>query len=235
MLENPTDSSSTPNITTVKRYAPPNQRNRSLSRRKSGGVTWGRNGILYKGHSQCIRLSLTVGCGREDRFERTNNNYMNDGEKNQVATSRNIHVADHGDLVGSNVANDNPHSGLISLHGCSRSKAFQLLNDRWVAAISAYNDPSIDLADEIKVMFLTKKVSLYWFLIRCKAPAVTPPLNRPVMYSGSGASPWGQFRLPHQLMSPTPTSSGGPPSGLQMDFLSELRCAMQDANASSDA
>ncbi|GMP90060.1 hypothetical protein CsSME_00041360 [Camellia sinensis var. sinensis] len=177
MLENPTDSSSTPNITTVKRYAPPNQRNRSLSRRKSGG----------------------------DRFERTNNNYMNDGEKNQVATSRNIHVADHGDLVGSNVANDNPHSGLISLHGCSRSKAFQLLNDRWVAAISAYNDPSIDLAD------------------------------RPVMYSGSGASPWGQFRLPHQLMSPTPTSSGGPPSGLQMDFLSELRCAMQDANASSDA
>ncbi|GMP90059.1 hypothetical protein CsSME_00041360 [Camellia sinensis var. sinensis] len=205
MLENPTDSSSTPNITTVKRYAPPNQRNRSLSRRKSGGVTWGRNGILYKGHSQCIRLSLTVGCGREDRFERTNNNYMNDGEKNQVATSRNIHVADHGDLVGSNVANDNPHSGLISLHGCSRSKAFQLLNDRWVAAISAYNDPSIDLAD------------------------------RPVMYSGSGASPWGQFRLPHQLMSPTPTSSGGPPSGLQMDFLSELRCAMQDANASSDA
>ncbi|GMP90061.1 hypothetical protein CsSME_00041360 [Camellia sinensis var. sinensis] len=141
MLENPTDSSSTPNITTVKRYAPPNQRNRSLSRRKSGG----------------------------DRFERTNNNYMNDGEKNQVATSRNIHVADHGDLVGSNVANDNPHSGLISLHGCSRSKAFQLLNDRWVAAISAYNDPSIDLAD------------------------------RPVMYSGSGASPWGQFRLPHQV------------------------------------
>ncbi|XP_009610106.1 uncharacterized protein LOC107781663 isoform X2 [Nicotiana tabacum] len=38
MLEIPAiDSSITASIATVKRYAPPNQRNRSLGRRKSGG------------------------------------------------------------------------------------------------------------------------------------------------------------------------------------------------------
>ncbi|KAL6967879.1 hypothetical protein U1Q18_044908 [Sarracenia purpurea var. burkii] len=158
MLENPTESSSAANIATIKRYAPPNQRNRSVSRRKSGG----------------------------DRFERINNIYMNDVEKNQVAASRSIPIPDHGDAVGSYVANENPHQGLIPLPGCIKSEAFQLLNDRWAAAINAFNDPSIDLAE------------------------------RPVMYSGSGASAWGQFRLPHQ-----------------MDFLSELQRAIRDANPSS--
>ncbi|MCE3216717.1 hypothetical protein HAX54_007704 [Datura stramonium] len=38
MPEHPaTDSSATDNTVTVKRYAPPNQRNRALGRRKSGG------------------------------------------------------------------------------------------------------------------------------------------------------------------------------------------------------
>ncbi|XP_047312341.1 uncharacterized protein LOC124915630 [Impatiens glandulifera] len=36
MLENSTEPSSIANTTTVKRYAPPNQRNRSLGRKKSG-------------------------------------------------------------------------------------------------------------------------------------------------------------------------------------------------------
>uniref|UniRef100_A0A5B7BGH0 Uncharacterized protein n=1 Tax=Davidia involucrata TaxID=16924 RepID=A0A5B7BGH0_DAVIN len=174
MLENPTDSSSTANITTVKRYAPPYQRNRSHSRRKSGG----------------------------DRFERTNNIYANDGEKNQVAVSRNVPIVDHGNAGSSNLVHENPHPVLIALQGCCKSEAYQLMNDRWAAAVNSYNNPSIDLAE------------------------------RPVMYLGTGASAWGNFRLPHQLMPPT-VSVG--PSGSQVDFLSELRCAMRDANASSDS
>ncbi|XP_042489143.1 uncharacterized protein LOC122069239 [Macadamia integrifolia] len=55
MLESPTDSSAPP--TTVKRYAPPNQRNRVHNRRKSG-----------------------------DRLERTSISYSNDEEKNQTSS-----------------------------------------------------------------------------------------------------------------------------------------------------
>ncbi|KAI3749759.1 hypothetical protein L2E82_20375 [Cichorium intybus] len=154
MLENPTDSSSTANIATVKRYAPPNQRNRSLGRRKSGG----------------------------DRLERATS-YGNDGEKNQV---RNVPIVDHADPPR-----------LIGLQGCCTSEAYQLLNNRWAAAMNAYENPSTDLAE------------------------------RPVMYSGSSASAWGQFRLPHQMIS---QSTGVGPSGSQIDFLGELRQAMRNSN-----
>ncbi|KAK4374938.1 hypothetical protein RND71_005615 [Anisodus tanguticus] len=68
MLDNPAiDSSATTNIAPVKRYAPPNQRIRSLSRRKSRG----------------------------DRLERVNS-YSNDGEKNQVSASRSTASDDAG-------------------------------------------------------------------------------------------------------------------------------------------
>ncbi|KAJ0765437.1 hypothetical protein HanPI659440_Chr08g0303391 [Helianthus annuus] len=152
MLENPTDSSST-----VKRYAPPNQRNRALGRKKSGG----------------------------DRLERASS-YGNDGEKSQVAALRNVPIMDHADP-----------SRLIGLQGCCNSEAYQLLTNRWAAAINAYENPATDLAE------------------------------RPVMYSGSTASAWGHFRLPHQMISPV----AGGPSGPQMDFISELRQAMHNSNA----
>ncbi|CAN4101137.1 unnamed protein product [Withania somnifera] len=62
------DSSSTDSTVTVKRYAPPNQRNRALGRRKSGG----------------------------DRLERASS-YASDGEKNQMSASKYIStVADAG-------------------------------------------------------------------------------------------------------------------------------------------
>ncbi|XP_058205564.1 uncharacterized protein LOC131319355 isoform X2 [Rhododendron vialii] len=173
-MENPSDSSSAANITTTKRYAPPFQRKGSLGRRKSGG----------------------------DRFERINNS-VNDGEKNQVATSKHVPLTDHGDAA---VVNENLHPRLISLHGCCKSDAFQLLNERWAATINAFNDPTTDFAGELK--------------------------HLPVMYTGSGGSAWGQFRLPHQFNSPR--VAAGSSSGSQMDFLSELRRAMHhDANASS--
>ncbi|CAK9134913.1 unnamed protein product [Ilex paraguariensis] len=146
MLETPTavdSSSSTANIA-PKRYAPPNQRNRQLGRRKSGG----------------------------DRLERANT-YQTDGEKHQNAALKNVPIADHWDGAGNNYANDNLHSRLIPLQGCCNSEAFQLLNNRWTAAMNAYSNPSIDLAE------------------------------RPVLYTGSGAPAWGHVRLPHQLMSPT--------------------------------
>lgn len=164
MLENPADSSSsTANVAAVKRYAPPNQRNRSLGRRKSGG----------------------------DRLERTNI-YVNDGDKNQVAALRNVPILDR---------SDPPR--LIALEGCCSSEAYQLLNNRWAAAVNAYENPSTDIAE------------------------------RPIMYSGSGATPWVQIGFQHQTISPT-AGAVGPSGNHKIDFLSELRRAMHNSNASSD-
>ncbi|KAF3444245.1 hypothetical protein FNV43_RR13935 [Rhamnella rubrinervis] len=178
MLENPTPPSAQPPAAAdpaavVRRYAPPNQRNRSLNRRKSS-----------------------------DRFDRASSSYVNDVEKNQVTASKNVPGTDLGDVGSNSLVNENPHAGLIALEGCCSSEASQLLNDRWEAAMQSLNDSSIDLSE------------------------------RPVLYSGSGASAWGHFRFPHQFMAPT-DSTGSP--GSQMDFLAELRRAMLNANANFDA
>ncbi|CAI8611522.1 unnamed protein product [Vicia faba] len=108
MLENPPAPES---ATAVKRYAPPNQRNRSTHRRKSS-----------------------------DRLDRSNS-VGSDLEKNQVASSRNFQVPDHGDASSPNILNENHYSRFIALEGCSSSAASQLLNDRWTAAIQSYNNP----------------------------------------------------------------------------------------------
>ncbi|CAA2959525.1 Hypothetical predicted protein [Olea europaea subsp. europaea] len=120
MLEKPSmdSAATTANVATVKRYAPPSQRNRSLGRRKSGG----------------------------DRLERANS-YSNDGEKNAVGTFRNIPMAGHGDASGNNRTNENPRSKLIPLHGCCNSEALRLLNDRWTAAMTALNNLPEDSAE----------------------------------------------------------------------------------------
>ncbi|KAJ1411718.1 hypothetical protein SESBI_21036 [Sesbania bispinosa] len=111
MLENIQPAPATESATVVKRYAPPNQRNRSTNRRKPS-----------------------------DRLDRTNS-IGNDLEKNQGASSRNVQVPDHGDAVSSNIHNENHYSRFIALEGCSCSAASQLLNDRWTAAIQSYNNP----------------------------------------------------------------------------------------------
>ncbi|CAA2979574.1 Hypothetical predicted protein [Olea europaea subsp. europaea] len=169
MLDNPSmeSAATAANIATVRRYAPPNQRNRSLGRRKSGG----------------------------ERLERANS-YSNDGEKNATGTVRSIPMTDHGDAGGNNRTNGNPRFKSIPLHGCCNSEALQLLNDRWTAAMSAFNNLPEDSAD------------------------------RPVFYSRKSASAWNQTVLPHLLMQPV----DGPSTGLQGDFLSELRQAMHNAN-----
>ncbi|GAU33654.1 hypothetical protein TSUD_310620 [Trifolium subterraneum] len=99
--------------TVVKRYAPPNQRNRSTNNRRKSS---------------------------SDRLDRTNS-VGSDLEKNQLASSRNIQVSDHGDASSSYILNDNYYSRLIALEGCSSSAASQLLSDRWTAAIQSYNNP----------------------------------------------------------------------------------------------
>ncbi|XVF81360.1 hypothetical protein PTKIN_Ptkin15bG0149000 [Pterospermum kingtungense] len=156
MLENPTPTAPD-SAPAIKRYAPPNQRNRSLGRRKSG-------------------------------------------EKNLGAASRNNPVGDAGSSAVLHA--DHPIRALIPLEGCSRSEASRLLSDRWAAVLHRYHDASIDLSE------------------------------RPVLYSGSSDSALRNFRLPHQMVSPT--NSTGPSSGLQMDFLGELFRAIRNANASSD-
>ncbi|XP_057773697.1 uncharacterized protein LOC130992993 [Salvia miltiorrhiza] len=101
MLENPSsDAPAAAGIATVKRYAPPNQRNRSLGRRKSGG----------------------------DRLERANS-YVNDVDRNPVGAPKGGGLADHGDLGYATRANESLRAKLIPLHGCCNSEASQLLNN----------------------------------------------------------------------------------------------------------
>ncbi|XP_010251455.1 PREDICTED: uncharacterized protein LOC104593378 isoform X2 [Nelumbo nucifera] len=128
MLESSPDSSAP--TTTVKRYAPPNQRNRVLSRRKSG--------------EQCG--DVVEAKKFPDRFERTNSSYTNEGDKSQ-SSSRNIPILERGEAGSSNHLNEILRPGLISISGCCSSEAAQLLNDRWAAAMHSYNDPSIDLSE----------------------------------------------------------------------------------------
>ncbi|CAH2044802.1 unnamed protein product, partial [Thlaspi arvense] len=42
---------------------------------------------------------------------------------------------------------ENPSPQIISPEGCSRSEAYQLLSDRWAAAMHLYNDPTVDLSE----------------------------------------------------------------------------------------
>ncbi|KAG6436902.1 hypothetical protein SASPL_101806 [Salvia splendens] len=50
--------------------------------------------------------------------------------------------------------------------------------------------------------------------------------ERPVVYARKSAAPWGRSILPHLLIQPT----GGVSTGLQGDFLNELRQAMDNAS-----
>ncbi|XP_047979647.1 uncharacterized protein LOC125221560 [Salvia hispanica] len=126
MLENP--SSDAP-AATVKRYAPPNQRNRSLGRRKSGG----------------------------DRLERANI-YANDVDRNPVGATKGGGLTDHGDL-GYNVrANENLRAKLIPLQGCCNSEASQLLNSRWTAAMNAHSSLPED-SSERPVVYARKNAA----------------------------------------------------------------------------
>ncbi|XP_030510549.1 uncharacterized protein LOC115725245 isoform X2 [Cannabis sativa] len=138
-----------------------------------------------------------------DRSDRTNNVYGNDVDKNQVSGSRSVPVIDHGDAGGSSLLNEKPRTRLIALEGCSSSEASQLLNERWAATMQFYNDSTVEQPE------------------------------KPVMCSDKASSAWGgQFRLPHQFM--TPTGRPGSP-GSQMDFLGELRRAISNFSASFDS
>lgn len=120
MLENPSSDAppAAASIATVKRYAPPNQRNRSLGRRKSGG----------------------------DRLDRANS-YTN-GERNPIGATKSGPIPDHGDSGYNNRANESLCVKLIPLHGCCSSEASQLLANRWAAAMNALNSFPEDSAEK---------------------------------------------------------------------------------------
>ncbi|KAL3653219.1 hypothetical protein CASFOL_002900 [Castilleja foliolosa] len=131
MLENPRADSpaAAASIAAVKRYAHPNQRNRSLGRRKSGG----------------------------DRLERMNS-YVNDGDKNPLGATRSGPIADHVDSTSNNRTYESVRAKLIPLHGCCNSEAAQLLSNRWTAAMNAHNSLPEDSAER-PVMYTKKNAS----------------------------------------------------------------------------
>jgi len=128
MLENP---SSELQAATVKRYAPPNQRNRSIGRRKSGG----------------------------DRLERAHS-YVNDGDRNPLVTTKSGPIADHGDSGYNSRANESLRAKLISVHGCCNSDASQLLSNRWAAAMNAHSSLPEDSAER-PVLYTKKNTSAW--------------------------------------------------------------------------
>ncbi|CAN1127942.1 hypothetical protein LINPERPRIM_LOCUS29915, partial [Linum perenne] len=137
-----------------------------------------------------------------DRIDRFGSLYANDGDKSQtLSSSRSFPGIDHGDAGIHSLQNENSRVALVALEGCSNSNASQLLNDRMFHA----------LWDNLDLVFIFPE--------------------RPVLYSGSVSSAWGQFKLPHQMMA---AANSGGPSGTQMDFLSELRRAMHNANTGSN-
>ena len=69
-----------------------------------------------------------------DRLERANS-YPNDGEKTQISVPKNVPLINHGDAGSSKRVNENSLVGLIPIHGCCNSEAFQLLNDRMSSRI----------------------------------------------------------------------------------------------------
>ncbi|KAL3716409.1 hypothetical protein ACJRO7_008067 [Eucalyptus globulus] len=119
MPENPSPAApaADPSAAPFKRYAPPNQRNRSLNRRKSG-----------------------------EQLDRPNNFYVSDGEKNHTAALRNT-INDQRDAVGGNLPKENRRSPLIPLEGCSTSETSRVLNKRWEDTIHKCNDLSIDSSE----------------------------------------------------------------------------------------
>ncbi|KAL4193848.1 hypothetical protein AMTRI_Chr06g178970 [Amborella trichopoda] len=127
---------------TVKRYVPP--RNRVLNRRKSG-----------------------------DRFERLNYFHGSEGERSIGTSSKNSSLTEHGEAgSSSSLQNDtNPLvAGSVLVDGCSNSEAAKLMSERWAAAMSSYNDPSVEVTE------------------------------KPVMYSGSSGSAWGSSKLTYHTM-----------------------------------
>lgn len=76
-----------------------------------------------------------------DRLERANS-YPNDGEKAQTSVPRNVPIVNHGDAGSSKRVNENLFVGLIPIHGCCKSEAFQLLNDRMSSKIVIFSKSS---------------------------------------------------------------------------------------------
>lgn len=136
------DSSAAATVPAVKRYAPPNQRIRSLGRRKSGG----------------------------EGLERANS-HGNEMEKNPIYPTKTAPTVNQWDL-GRGRRTEKFPGRLIPLSGCHNSEAFQLLNDRWTAAMHAYTNLPVDSSE------------------------------KPVLYSRRNASPLGHAMLPHLMMQP---------------------------------
>ncbi|AQK72507.1 hypothetical protein ZEAMMB73_Zm00001d017174 [Zea mays] len=74
-----------------------------------------------------------------DRADKANYSYNNDGEKSNVPSLKNLPPIVHHETFFSNVQNDYNQTGLVPLEGCSAS---------WTAAINMYNDQTIDPSEK---------------------------------------------------------------------------------------
>ncbi|URE30961.1 hypothetical protein MUK42_05743 [Musa troglodytarum] len=98
-------------------FVPPPPRNRSINRRRPG-----------------------------DRYDKVNYPHGIDEEKSHEFYPRKFSLAEHGEVGGNCVANDNTHPKLIPLDGCSASEAVTFLTERWAAAVHLLDNSSADVS-----------------------------------------------------------------------------------------
>lgn len=112
----------------------------------------GRNIVLL-----IVTSSLVIENSHADRFEKINNSYGSDGEKNQPSYSKNLTTVNHGDPGVSSIRNESTHSGLIPMEGCCTSEAAQLLTER------TYLDTRvIHLVSLFSLLFFLDALVLRW-------------------------------------------------------------------------
>ncbi|KAL2938962.1 Ni-sirohydrochlorin a c-diamide reductive cyclase complex component CfbD [Bienertia sinuspersici] len=104
---------------------------------------WGGGGL---GLDTWLWEVVVVQWWGHDRSERPSNLHSTDGDKNSSIGLQSASSTDHSDTGSSKCVYECFHPQLITLNGCCRSEASQLLHERWKAAIRCYSDPTVDLS-----------------------------------------------------------------------------------------
>ncbi|URE30959.1 hypothetical protein MUK42_05743 [Musa troglodytarum] len=135
------------------------QANRSINRRRPGGNEDLEAPVgvhLHASQSCDFRLVVEIMVSKSkaksklsdfiNRYDKVNYPHGIDEEKSHEFYPRKFSLAEHGEVGGNCVANDNTHPKLIPLDGCSASEAVTFLTERWAAAVHLLDNSSADVS-----------------------------------------------------------------------------------------
>ncbi|URE30956.1 hypothetical protein MUK42_05743 [Musa troglodytarum] len=134
--------------------------NRSINRRRPGGNEDLEAPVgvhLHASQSCDFRLVVEIMVSKSkaksklsdfiNRYDKVNYPHGIDEEKSHEFYPRKFSLAEHGEVGGNCVANDNTHPKLIPLDGCSASEAVTFLTERWAAAVHLLDNSSADVSE----------------------------------------------------------------------------------------